>query len=499
MEVGQERPVAPAPTPVAPGKGARRHAARMRRLLVGGDLLAILAAALLLELVALPLVGRKLEIEPVAVVFLVMLPVWVLVAFWFGLYHDFERMLDRSVVREAGKVAVVAALWNWLFILLRSAVTTGVTEILPMALLFVLMVPLVLASRGAVRLLARRRGWDRQEVALLGDPAGMAQVTERVVRHPEWGIVISLVIPITGEESGEAGIGDVAGVLPTGEVDPEAVGFEVEAHGIGRLMIVGGFQGFTELDDRNRLVQELVERGISVDIVAGGPESLYSRAVNQDLEGLPLLSLAPSFPPPLALSIKRGFDVVASSLGLLLLSPVMLLAAIWVRLDSPGPVIYRALRVGRDDREFRALKFRTMVEDADSMRPALREELDREGGDVLFKIEDDPRVTRAGRTLRSWSIDELPQLWNVLKGEMSMVGPRPLPPEEAVQAEALFAARSRMRPGIAGPWQALGRSAIPFDDMLRLDYAYVTGWTMTEDFRLLIRTFLAVFRRKGAM
>ncbi len=165
----------------------------------------------------------------------------------------------------------------------------------------------------------------------------------------------------------------------------------------------------------------------------------------------------------------------------------MLRAANRVKSGSPGPVIYRAL------------KFRTMVEGADSMGPAMREELDREDGDVLFKIEDDPRVTGAGRTLRSWSIDELPQLWNVLKGEMSMVGPRPLPPEEAVRAEALFAARSRMRPGIAGPWQALGRSAIPFDDMIRLDYAYVTGWTMTEDFRLLLRTLRAVLRRRGAM
>lgn len=465
---------------------------------MGGDLAAIVFAALLLEFVVLPLVGRDIRVEPVAFVFLAMLPAWVLIAFWFGLYHDFERMLDRSIVYEVGKVAVVAALWNWLFILLRAVVTSGVTELLPMALLWVLMVPLVLLAREGVRLFARGRGWARQSVALLGDPGGIAQVTERVGRHPEWRVEIELELPI-GTDEALIDPGPGAGLLVNGAVDPREVAELVEVRGIDRLMIVGGYSGFTTLDDRTRLVQEVVERGISVDIVAGGPESLYSRALNQDLEGLPVLSLAPSFPPPLALSIKRFFDVVASSVGLVVFSPAMLWAAVRVRLDSPGPVIYRALRVGRGDREFHALKFRTMVEDADAMRPALRQEIDREGGDVLFKIEDDPRVTRAGRTLRAWSIDELPQLWNVLRGEMSMVGPRPLPPEEAAQAEALFAARTRMRPGIAGPWQALGRSSIPFDDMVRLDYAYVTGWTMSEDFRLLLKTLAAVIRRRGAM
>lgn len=469
-------------------RGGRRAAGKVRRLLVVGDLSALVLAVVLLGFVILPLIDREIRLDPFGLVFVAMLPVWVLIAFWFGLYHDFERRLDRSVVYEVGKVAVAAALWNWLFILLRAVATTGATQLLPLALLWILMVPLVLVAREGVRLVARGRGWARQSVALLGDPDGIAQVTERVGRHPEWGIEISLELPVGAE-----------GPLADGEVDPLEVAHLVEARRIDRLMIVGGYSGFTTLEDRTRLVQEVVERGVSVDIVAGGPESLYSRAVNQDLEGLPVLSLAPSFPPPLALAIKRFFDVVASSAGLVVASPLMLWAAVRIRLDSPGPVLYRALRVGRDDREFEALKFRTMVEDADAQRSALREELDREGGDVLFKIEDDPRVTRAGRTLRAWSIDELPQLWNVLKGEMSMVGPRPLPPEEAAQAEALFAARTRMRPGIAGPWQALGRSSIPFDDMIRLDYAYVTGWTMSEDFRLLLKTIAAVLRRRGAM
>jgi exopolysaccharide biosynthesis polyprenyl glycosylphosphotransferase len=472
----------------------RKTFGRVRRLKVVGDLIAILLSALLLDLVVLPLFNRSLAIEPVMLVFLVMLPVWVLIAFWFGLYHDFERRLDRSIVHQVGRIAVAAALWSWLFILLRAAVTSGINEVLPMALLWVLMVPALLIVRSMVRLIARRAEWDRQRVALIGDEAGIARVTERIERHPEWGIDLVLVIPVGPVSGDEHAGGTGSGTF----VRDEAVSL-LEAEEVGRLVIAGGHSDFATLDDRTRLVQEAVERGISVDIVTGGPESLYSRALNQDMEGLPLVSVAPSAPRPLELAIKRVFDVFASAIVLVLFAPVLLWAAVRVRLDSPGPVIYRALRVGRGDREFRALKFRTMVEDADEMRPALREKLDAEGGDVLFKIEEDPRITRAGRTLRVWSIDELPQLFNVLKGEMSMVGPRPLPPEEAARAEALFVVRTRMRPGLAGPWQALGRSSIPFEDMIRLDYAYVTGWTMTEDLRLLVRTLSAVVKRRGSM
>jgi lipopolysaccharide/colanic/teichoic acid biosynthesis glycosyltransferase len=211
------------------------------------------------------------------------------------------------------------------------------------------------------------------------------------------------------------------------------------------------------------------------------------------------MSVRPSRLRPLDLKIKRVFDILVSSSGLLFVSPILIWAALRIKFGSKGPVFFRQQRCGFDGQPFEVLKFRTMVDGADNQRGKLRERAqDERGGDILFKLEDDPRVTAIGKTLRKWSIDELPQLWNVLKGEMSIVGPRPLPYDEADQATGMFSARNRVKPGLAGPWQANGRSVIPFADMIRLDYSYAVGWSLTEDIKLLFRTVVAVFSRRGA-
>ena len=473
----------------AVGRLRRQGFGRLRRVLVASDAATLLASGLLVGGVLMPLLGRSPNWDPNGWLLLVMLPAWTVIAYGFGLYHGFERRLDRSFVLEIGTVAVAAALWNWAFILLRAVVSSGVTSLLPLAVLWVVMVPALLITRSAVRAVAVRRSWGRQRVALTGDGQEVESLVRRIERHPEWGIEVGLTVPSPGATGGPSGDpGEAASALVERLITQRIV----------RVMVAGDGGPVGTPVERAAFVQALNERGVTVDLVTGGAENLYTRSFAQDFEGLPLVTIQPPLPRPLALATKRAFDLILGAIGLVLASPVLLVAAIAVRLDSSGPVFYRSRRVGRDDVEFEALKLRTMVEDADQRRPALREEMDAEGGDVLFKIVDDPRVTRAGRVLRSWSIDELPQLWNVLKGEMSLVGPRPLPPEEAARAEALFAARTRMRPGLAGPWQALGRSSIPFDDMIRLDYSYVTGWSLSGDLILLLRTASAVVRRRGA-
>jgi lipopolysaccharide/colanic/teichoic acid biosynthesis glycosyltransferase len=204
-------------------------------------------------------------------------------------------------------------------------------------------------------------------------------------------------------------------------------------------------------------------------------------------------------PTTTAKLFKRAMDVAGSGLGLLLLSPLLLLLAAAVRLDSPGPILFRQLRLGRGGRPFHVLKFRTMVADAERRLGDL--EARNESGGVLFKIRDDPRVTRLGRVLRQTSLDELPQLINVLRGEMSLVGPRPLQLRDSRLLEAqdaqAFATRLSVPPGITGPWQVSGRSEAA-DNMVQLDLDYIESWSLALDLKVLLRTIPAVLTTRGA-
>jgi lipopolysaccharide/colanic/teichoic acid biosynthesis glycosyltransferase len=196
-----------------------------------------------------------------------------------------------------------------------------------------------------------------------------------------------------------------------------------------------------------------------------------------------------------SLALKRGFDLVVSCLALTLLSPLLIAIAIAIKLDSPGPVLYRQRRVGRGGGWFQMLKFRTMVDGAHSQRDDLRHLNECEDG--LFKLTEDPRVTRVGRFLRATSLDELPQLLHVATGVMSLVGPRPLVPEEDLFITGMHRKRLDLRPGITGPWQVAGASEVPIREMVKLDYDYVVGRSMLSDLRLLLGTLPHVVRGRG--
>jgi exopolysaccharide biosynthesis polyprenyl glycosylphosphotransferase len=193
---------------------------------------------------------------------------------------------------------------------------------------------------------------------------------------------------------------------------------------------------------------------------------------------------------------KRAFDIVAATLLLILLSPLLALLALIIRLDSKGPVIFRQTRCGKDGKLFTFYKFRGMVADAEA-RQAEFDHLNEAQGPI-FKMKHDPRVTRVGRVLRRTSLDELPQLWNVLRGEMSLVGPRPPLPKEVERYEEWHQARLRAVPGITGLWQVSGRSHLGFDEMTRLDIEYLNVWSLALDLRILARTVVAVVFAHGA-
>jgi len=196
-----------------------------------------------------------------------------------------------------------------------------------------------------------------------------------------------------------------------------------------------------------------------------------------------------------SLALKRAMDVVGAAVGLLLAAPLLAVLAVAIKLDSRGPVLFRQWRIGRGGRPFRIVKLRTMVPDAERLQDALRAG-SRDPGWLL--LGEDPRVTRLGRRLRRTSLDELPQLWNVLRGQMSLVGPRPLIASEDAQLTGWQRTRTELKPGLTGLWQTLGRTQIPFEQMLELDHLYVTTWSARGDVRLLLRTVPVVLSRRGA-
>jgi exopolysaccharide biosynthesis polyprenyl glycosylphosphotransferase len=250
-------------------------------------------------------------------------------------------------------------------------------------------------------------------------------------------------------------------------------------------------------DSTLALIRSLNELEVQIDIVPRLFELLAPTVAVHTLEGLPLIGLHhPSLSRPSRL-LKRVIDMAGAGIGLIVLAPFFAYAAFRIRRESPGPAIFRQARVGTDGQTFSMYKFRTMRADADERKAEFAHlNVHRLEGDdaTMFKIPHDPRVTRFGSWLRRYSLDELPQLINVVRGEMSLVGPRPLIPDEAAHVTDWARKRLAPKPGITGLWQVLGRSDIPFEEMTKLDYLYVTNWSLWGDLRLLFQTIPAVLR-----
>jgi exopolysaccharide biosynthesis polyprenyl glycosylphosphotransferase len=249
-------------------------------------------------------------------------------------------------------------------------------------------------------------------------------------------------------------------------------------------------------DDAVELVDQCHRRGVSVRLAPSTMEILIHRAEFIPGQSVPLFELGPPVFEGVDFALKRTFDIVGATLLLAVLSPLLLLITLAVRLSSRGPILFHSIRRGIGQRPFPCLKFRTMHTDAEE-RQADLEEMNEASG-ALFKIRDDPRLTRVGRMLRRFSLDELPQLVNVLRGEMSLVGPRPLPERDYEMLEDWHRKRYLVLPGITGLWQVSGRSELDFDDLVHLDFIYLESWSLALDLTILLKTLPAVFLRRGA-
>ncbi len=326
---------------------------------------------------------------------------------------------------------------------------------------------------------ARHRGLLLREVAIIGRN-GEARALRRVIDDdPGTGYQVVTVI-----DPGPGG-------------DPVVVAEDLVAETVASgatTALVAASAMDTELS--TRLLRRLAEAGIHVEMTSTLRDVDHRRLRVRPIGPFPVMYVEPVIRNGWRATAKRTFDVVGAGLGLLVLSPVLAVAVLAVKLDSKGPVFYGQTRVGRGNRPFRIWKFRTMVPNADQMLAELAELNEADG--PLFKIADDPRITRVGRILRKTSIDELPQLWNVLRNEMSLVGPRPGLPLEAVQWDAEVRERLRVKPGISGMWQVSGRSDSSFDEYARLDLYYVHNWSLLVDLGILARTVPTVLWSKGA-
>jgi exopolysaccharide biosynthesis polyprenyl glycosylphosphotransferase len=316
---------------------------------------------------------------------------------------------------------------------------------------------------------------------IVGAGAPGRLVERKIVAHDEYGLEV--VGFVDHDAAGEKVLGSPADLTAL-----------VDEHDIDWVVLTTSSQSaYEETLERVRAVRR---PDVHLSIVPSYFELFASNATIEDLEGVPVVSL-----PPMRLSrsvrvLKRSFDLAVSLGGLIVVSPLLLAAAIAIKLDSPGPVFFRQLRNGRGGVPFRIVKFRTMVDGAEAQRFELARLNEVDG--PLFKIRSDPRITRVGAFLRKWRIDELPQLWNVVRGEMSLVGPRPFVVHEANKITGWAGRRLESTPGITGLWQVLGGNDMSFEEMVKLDYVYVTNWSLWWDIKILFQTVPVVLARRGA-
>jgi exopolysaccharide biosynthesis polyprenyl glycosylphosphotransferase len=303
--------------------------------------------------------------------------------------------------------------------------------------------------------------------------------------HPEY--QMAMVGAVTEEGAAEeldlefgGGIDEIEGLMTSGQIDHLVVRLDSSYVPEARVQ---------------ELMHVCHREGLRFSCFPGSRSLLLPGVEINHVEGVGILTSNPPVLSRVSRTMKRGLDLGASALILTLASPVMALIALAVRIDSGGPVIYRQTRVGQHGKRFQLFKFRTMIPDAE----LLDDELMPKSVDPDWLVmERDPRVTRVGRFLRKNSLDELPQLWNVLKGEMSMVGPRPLSERDDRNVKGWKRHRLDLVPGVTGYWQVLGRNNMPFREMLEADYGYIANWSMWHDLKLLARTIPVVLLRRGA-
>jgi len=467
------------PRPLVPVAG--RHEARRllsvrdgtyRLALAIGDALAAAAALGLTRLLGGGTVPATLMLVPLIVIISKLLRI----------YDREELLVRKSTLDEAPVIFQLATLYALVVWLINGQFITGTTDRRGLLSLWLSTCLLLLVLRAAARMVSRCIT-PIERCLMIGDGPACQRMRVKLARRRS--LHAQVVAHVTVNGFGRDA--DVVGA----HLDERDLSGLISRYRVERILIAPERADAEEVLNVIRVATLL---GAKVSVLPRILEVVGSSVEFDDVEGVPLLSVRTPYLTRSSQLVKRSLDVTVSMLGLAVLAPFIALAALAIKLDSRGPVLFRQPRVGREGQSFEMLKLRTMVDGAHAQRDQLRHLNETDG---LFKIAGDPRVTSVGAVLRKLSVDELPQLWNVIRGDMSLVGPRPLVAEEDSRIEGWHRRRLQLTPGMTGHWQILGSARIPLDEMVKIDYLYVTNWSLWGDMKILLRTIPYVVARRG--
>jgi exopolysaccharide biosynthesis polyprenyl glycosylphosphotransferase len=472
----------------------KRRGWLVRRMLLLADVVGLVGALLVAQWLA-PAVDRADAYSTGAEIlaFLLTIPAWVVITKLYGLYdHDGERA-NHSTADDFGGVFHMVTVCTWLVIVVTYLSDIAHPTAQKLVVFWAAAITFVCIARAGARALARRNEAYVQNTVIVGAGDVGQLFAKKVLNHPEYGINLVGFVDTKPKDRRQ----DLEHVSVLG--DSGRLPAIVRLLDVERIIVAFSNDSHEETIELLRSVKDLE---VQIDIVPRLFEFVGPGVEIHTIEGLPLVGL-----PPLRLSrssrlLKRATDLALTIPTLVVLAPVLAFLALMIKIDSPGPVFFRQVRVGAAGQTFRIFKFRSMHADAEERKHEfahLNRHLAPGGDPRMFKIVGDPRVTRVGKLLRRFSLDELPQLLNVAIGQMSLVGPRPLILDEDRYVEQWARQRLNLKPGVTGPWQVLGRSEIPFAEMVRLDYHYVNRWTLMGDLRLMALTIPALCRRATAM
>ena len=391
-----------------------------------------------------------------------------------GLYDRDLMRLVHSTLDEAPTLLQLTGLYVLIVVIATPLLVDGSLSASQIAALWVVSFVSTVGGRMLARWLAGKAS-PVERCLVIGDPKLADRVREKLATSPARAKVIA-TLPLAGEEL-------------TRWDSPDVLRRVVSELKLDRVIIAPTTTDARGVGDLIRIAKAA---DVRVSVLPRMFEVVGSAVEFDDVDGLTMLGVRPFGLSRSSRLLKRAFDLTLTCLGVIAVSPILLAIAVAIRLDSKGPILFRQVRVGRDGRHFKIFKFRSMVVDAEEQKERLRQF--NEVGDGMFKLSSDPRVTRVGSILRRTSLDELPQLLNVVRGEMSLVGPRPLVTDEDALVHGMDRSRLHLTPGMTGPWQVLG-SRVPMQEMVGIDYLYVASWSLWADLKLLLRTVRHVTRR----